>query len=496
MAGERQLPAEPDRQWSGFMSRTAKRVANNLGIVYGSEQQSGTPRFRRHDLEVLDAYYENRQYEGLAPWDSANKDEYIPVRMRKPRIIYAFAKVLCQRVASKLVGKDTFPVFLVEDDPETEAFLRLVVKVAKLQSRLMEPVRRTLGAGSGLVRFYFVGGACKVESYLSKYCYPEFTETGELASVRIQYTYPDPTELDEKGKPVEKWYRLDLGQMTDILYDNPVYKPNAQPEFKPVSTATHSLGFVQAVWMRTGEDKHVPDGDALTGDILDFIDEINYSLSQSSTAVSYNQDPQLTISGMDSEQLDDLIRSSAKAWNLGREGKAEFMETTLSGVERAELMRDKVKLGVQDVARVVMLDPEKFAANAQSGKAMEMLHGPLVELVNELRAQFEDLFVTLLLKIAVTMLMLRDAGVDIGIEMPEGWAPKSLNVSVQWPAIFPMTISDLKDKVGVAVAAASGNLISRETLTRWLAKDFSIEDVEAEVAKINAQPVINPFGGF
>jgi hypothetical protein len=31
---------------------------------------------------------------------------------------------------------------------------------------------------------------------------------------------------------------------------------------------------------------------------------------------------------------------------------------------------------------------------------------------------------------------------------------------------------------------------------KWLAKDFGIEDIEEEKAKIAAQPVINPFGGF
>jgi len=33
-------------------------------------------------------------------------------------------------------------------------------------------------------------------------------------------------------------------------------------------------------------------------------------------------------------------------------------------------------------------------------------------------------------------------------------------------------------------------------MTKWLAKDFGVEDIEEEVRKVNDQPVINPFGGF
>jgi hypothetical protein len=62
--------------------------------------------------------------------------------------------------------------------------------------------------------------------------------------------------------------------------------------------------------------------------------------------------------------------------------------------------------------------------------------------------------------------------------------------------VFPQTIADLRDKLTVAVQASNASLISRETLTRWLSRDFAIEDVEAEIAKVAAQPVINPFGAF
>lgn len=96
--------------------------------------------------------------------------------------------------------------------------------------------------------------------------------------------------------------------------------------------------------------------------------------------------------------MDQLIRSSVKAWNLGKEGKAEFLESSLNGVETAEKFRGNVILNIQHIARVIFLDPEKTVEHAQSGRAMEVLHGPLVELVEELQPMVERTIINLILK--------------------------------------------------------------------------------------------------
>ena len=157
---------------------------------------------------------------------------------------------------------------------------------------------------------------------------------------------------------------------------------------------------------------------------------------------------------------------------------------------------DKVKLGVQDLARVVMLDPEKVVGHAQSAKAMEVLHGPMVELIEELQPQMEQHFKNLLLKMAMTVLIQSKLAAKVPVIVPPNYVPKSLELMGVWPAIFPQTMEDLQKKVSIASSVSSANLISRETMTRWLAKDFDVEDIEEEVRKVNEQPVINPFGGF
>jgi hypothetical protein len=380
-----------------------------------------------------------------------------------------------------------------------EEYFRAVLKSSKLKSKILEPVRRVLNSGSGLVRFYLAGGALQVEFYLGKYCYPKMSESGELESVTIRYMYEDEDEKDANGKAKCMWQRIDLGTQSDIKYKEVEYKSDQNPEdiqWEVESQADHNLGFVQAEWLRTSIQRDSVDGVGLTADLCHFVDELNYSLSQSSTAVAYNQDPQLTLKNMDEEEMMGLVRSSMKAWNLGREGEASFLESGLNGVERAIELRDKVRLNLQDISRVVMLDPEKIVGSAQSGKALEIIHGPMVDLIHELRPIFEQSLNSLVLKIGLLYLMSNAQGMPVPLVIPPGFQPESLEIEWDWPSVFPQTMADLKEKISVATAAAAGNLISRETMTKWLAKDFGIKDVEEEIAKIAAQPVINPFGGF
>lgn len=489
------------RDWLYRKSRMATRADNNLGIVRMTAGSTKTPLFRNPALEILDAYYERRQYAHLVPWHETQTcdKEYIPVRKRRPLINYAFAKVLSQRLTSKLLGNQTYPILKVEEDPDTQEYLRFITKAGKLKARLLEPTRRALCAGSVLVRFYVEEGSFVVEHYLSKYAYPILRANGEMASCMIKYAYQDASQMDPNGKPKWFWFRMDLGEFQDVKYQPAEFNPDEdpqEPEWKIESVVEHNMGFVQAEWMRTAEMKDSPDGYSLIEDILDFIDELNYSLSQSSQAVSYNQDPQLALKGMTEDDVGNLIRSSQKAWLLGKDGEASFLEAGMSGVEAALNLRDKMRVGLMDVARIVLLDPEKIVGSAQSAKAMEVMHGPMVELIQELRPMIGGSVKNLTLKMAVANLILASRGEPTPVEIPPGYSPKSLNIEENWPPIFPMTMEDLQKKVAVGSQAAGGNLISRESITRWIASDFGIEDPEMEIEKIAAQPVLNPFGAF
>ena len=182
------------REWAGLgKSRTQKRIDNNLGIISGSKV-GRNKRYRDDRLHKLDQYFDGTQYDHLPSWDQDAKSEYIPIRQRKPRINFRFGKRVANEIASMLFGTKRFPKIHVEDDPYMTMYLSLVEKSAELQARMVEATRHMVVAGSVFVRFYFIEGQVRVETYRAKYCYPVFDEQGELEFVDVIYTFKDEND--------------------------------------------------------------------------------------------------------------------------------------------------------------------------------------------------------------------------------------------------------------------------------------------------------------
>ncbi len=478
------------------LSRLRRIAQNQLGVIM-TDDMNQVRQFRSEHLDLLDRYYENTQYDDLQDWDEAvSHAEYVQIRKRKPRVIYNLPKAMVDKVAAKLIGESAFPKFVIEDDEDDTAFLRIVQKACKYRRALITPIKHLLISGAVFVRYYIINGNVKIEYAKSKYCYPQFDANGELQQVEIKYVYEDQNDRDEKGTPRQKWYRLILDKTSDVLFDNPPYKAGVRPTFNEVARADHGLGWVQGEWMVTHEDKFDYDGYSLFGDILGFIDDMNYSMSQSSQAAQYNQEPQLTVNGLDEDEVDRLIKSSEKAWNLGKEGEAGYLETDMAGVQATGELRDKFRNLALEVARVVMHDPEKIMGSAQSGKAMEILYAPLVELIDELRCVIEPNITQLLVKIGMTCLHYNALGEETVVITPPGYMPESLDITVQWPQIFPPTLQDMQAMATIATSLSQAMIVSRESLTRWIASSTPIIDnAEEELAKIAAEPILNPFGG-
>lgn len=480
------------------LSRLRRFAQNHLGVIM-TEDMNQVKEWRSDFLNLLDCYYENEQYDDLMDWNEALKqNEYVPVRERKPRIIYNVAKVLVDKVTSKLAGESTFPKFKIEGEEDDTEFFNTVQKAIKFRSRLIDPIRNTLKHGACFVRYYLVNGQVKIEYAKSMYCYPQFDQTGQLENVEIKYVYEDQNDRDAQGSPIKKWYRLVLTQQADIMYDNPIYRAGVRPTFTEAARADHGLGWVQGEWFITHEDKFDYDGRSLYGDVLGFIDELNYSLSQSSQAIQYNQDPQLAVNKMDEDEIDKLIKSSAKAWNFGREGEGKYLETELGGVKEAGEQRDGFKTLMLDVVRIVLHDPEKITGNAQSGEALKQLYAPMLELIDELRSVLEPLIVNLLIKISMTLLHYNAEGFETIVQTPDGYVPNSVEFTIQWPSIFPPTLADINLMATAANMLQQAGVISRESLTKWFAAQTNIiDDVDEELKRIETQePLPSPFGSF
>lgn len=493
------MPRSLKPKGDGF-SRLRRFANKHLGVIM-TDDQAQSQQYRSEYLDILDKYYNNEQYDDLTDWETAtapDQTDFVPLRKRKPRIIYNLGKVMVDKVAAKLIGSQTFPTFSIESDDDDTAFFRTVLKASKFRPKMIDTIKHMLTSGASFARYFLVDGNIQIESFKSKYCYPTFDAIGELETIEIKYVYDDSADLDAKGEPKKKWFKIQLNKQSDILFDNPPYQPGgAKPTFNVVSETQHDLGWVQGEWFVTHDDKHDFDGYSIFGDILDFIDELNYSLSQSSQSNAYNQEPQLTVTKIDGDELEALVKSSTKAWNLGREGEAKYLETTGKGMQMANELRDKMRRFALDVSRVELQDPEK-SAGVQSGEALKLLNAPLCELVDELRAVIEPKFVNLLIKIAMSCLHFNALGEETILETPPGYIPSSLDLTVAWPPIFPATLADISSAASAANQLSTSQIISRDSLTRWIAQMIpSIDNVEEELDKISKQePLPSPFGTF
>jgi hypothetical protein len=484
------------------MSRLMQRAMYNPDFVKDDSFNSSTQNvFRDPQLEIYDAYFENRQYANLPGWNTAAAVAGRPVNMREraPLIKPPFARGLSSLVASKLIGPTVFPKISIPDLPDDQAYWRAILSGSQLQMFLLEPMKRMINTGAIFVRFHLVGNSIKKEWFSAKFCYPVFDESGELEEITIKYIYSDPNDIDDMGNPRRKWFRMDLGQNAETTFDNPPYVlGESDPIFTPVDTVEHNFGFVQGEWLSTtGEG----DGYGLVSDIMGFIDELAYSLSASSKAVGYNQDPQVTFSGMNSDEMDNVVRSAEKSWLLGREGKAAFLESNLTGVARAMELRDKITQNLSLLSRVVLLDPEKIVGSAQSAKAMEVLHGPLKDMVDELRLPVTTGLERLILKMGAANFLSFEGGGPFIIAIPQGFVLQQLSFDLKWPEIFQHTLEDTSNKVGYTTKALAGGIIGPRTAVMHIADDFNIEDIDQELADIQAHAqavaALNPFnGGF
>lgn len=460
-----------------------------------------SPRYKL--LDHYDQYFEGTQYDKLRPWDQdrdAGSGQYIPIRKRKPLVSFNISRLFCERASAKLAGHRALPKFTIPSDPDTEELLKLLMKQSKLQVKAIDMAKEFFKHGTVFAKFMVVNGVFKLDTYNAKWCSPKFNEdTGELVGVRIQYKFEDEEAKKKDKKKIMRWYRLDITEMSEILYDNPEVdnESNEEPVFQVKKQVDHELGFVPGEWITMGEKQNKIDGESILFGMTSINDCVNYQLSQSDQAVSYSQEPQMAFSGMSTDEIDNLIKTSTKAWNLGREGQANFIETSGASVEMAKNHMVNLNQKAQDLAKVVILDPERMTGVYQSGEAMKVLHAPLVDLIEESRPWFGDYgLVPLLQKMVGAAIILNERGAELSITFPEGYQPQSLDIELVWKPVFPPTLDDIQKAVNIASGAATANIVARVTATKFVSEYFGIEDAEAEQKIVETQPPPpSPFGG-
>ena len=333
----------------------------------------------------------------------------------------------------------------------------------------------------------------------SNFCYPIFNNVQDLTSVTILYVYDCPNERDkETQKPKKKWFKMFLGENEEILYDNPYYDPDSKDpvKFKVVEKADNKLGKVQGIWFKLGDNHHSFDGLSLVENILDLGDSISYNICQSDRATEYSCDPQAIFSGMNKDEINDLVKSKNKGWVLGKDGRVNFLESSGGGVANATEMERRLIQKSQEITRAVEHDPQKILSSAQSGRAMEILHQPLVDMIQELRPEVGTCLVKALVLTLSTVASVAKEQRKLLFPIPNNinFSVRDYDINLKWGRVFPETIQDISSRVDLLLRLSSANIISRKTVLRLVSsiEEFGINDVEEEMKEVETQKQFNP----
>jgi hypothetical protein len=242
-------------------------------------------------------------------------------------------------------------------------------------------------------------------------------------------------------------------------------------------TVTHNLGFVPMVWVRNLPGGKGIDGCCTFAAAIDTSIEIDYQLSQAGRGLRYSSDPLLIIkepAGTDTK----FNRTGSNAMVVDPTGDAKLLEIDGSAAEAViSYVRTLRELALESV-HGNRSTPDKMGM-AQSGRALELLHEPLIWLADKLRTSYGAALLAL-----VKMTIKAAARMEIRIAEKPVTFPADIDVSLRWGHWFHPTHHDnLEESQALAHSAQAGQ-ISRQSAVMLVCDRYDLPDAPAELAAI------------
>ncbi len=449
---------------------------------------------RTRRLDLLTRVLNGTLYDGLRHSFGEEKtasDEYIPIRERRPAVRYNLARIVVADSTSLLFSEAHFPTVECSDGPTREA-LQTVVKDCRLNAVMLDAA--IMGStGSVVLWLRVLKSRLFVQALPTLYLTPSFDPDAPDRLVRVREQYKvRGADLRARGYAIDDdaqcrdfWFAREWDTQAETWFlPWPVRADSAAaPQIDADRTVTHRLGFVPMVWVR-----NLPGGDEIDGactfePAIDTQIEIDYQLSQAGRGLKYSSDPTLLIKEPAMGDGGRLVKGGGNALVVDSEGDAKLLE--ISGNAAAaviEYCRALRELALESVGGN-RADPQR-GAFSQSGRAMELMNQALVWLADKLRIAYgEGALLDLLHMIAVLRSrydLVTRGGSKIG--PISATAP----VSLRWARWYTASADDRQADAATLKLHADAGHISQETAVKAIAADYDIEDIPAELARIQA----------
>lgn len=397
-------------------------AANNLKQI-GPAQDSASSQFRARFfldsdryrlLDRRQSYYDCTQHDykrfdfdgrvissagGIAatqPLLSSEKAAwYVPLRSRRPSSPYRLARVITNSFTNLVFGEDRFPQFKVDGDPDTEDFIKAMVKSMSLPSKMIQA--RNLGGSVGTVglSWCFLNGKPRCEVHNAKNLFVhEWEDRAQCVPRHVTEVY---TAKVQEWDPARKrfgmttyWYRRDWTPNMDVVFQPVRDEPGKDIVWEPDldKSADHQNGIIHFVWIQNLPNDDI-DGFPDYEGLYEPFDTLDLLLSVITRGATLNLDPTLKLK-MDPDLVNRMgvRKGSDQALIVGEEGDAEYLELQGTALEAGISLVNTKRRAALETAECVIPDPDEISANGTSSVAMKMLYSPMLGKGNTIREQY------------------------------------------------------------------------------------------------------------
>lgn len=484
-------------------------------------------------LDKLDAYHRSTQYDHFKyDWDGRYRGYgdtapiqpgwYVPHRERKPSVNVEMGKLIVSRFTAMTMGEDQFPQVQVLGDADAEDYVKAMIRASRFESKLLEARDKGGACGTAVMSFAFVDGKPRVSVHRAKHMRVlQWHDRYEFrpAVVLKCYRYTRSELVDGRPKEVAYYY-VRLWTMDSETVWEPIPEADARKEDwmarLPSHTVRHSYGECPVYWAQNLPDSDSEDGLSDFDGLLDDFDELNRLMSATSKGTIANVDPTLVVK-MDPAANHGSLRKGSENAIFSPNG-ANYLELTGTSINTALGLAKQLIQYLLDVSGVVLVDPSQIAGAARSAAALRLIFKPMINQCNKIRSQYGDLLAAPMLEgMLRAARSVQSSGGEIYVtedgrrvqDQPTISLPPRVettydddgnatvrrterapgtaeDIDLRWPDYFKNTPQD----VAAAVQSASnarGVLVSDRTATRFVAGDFGVEDVDAEVQMLKKE---------
>jgi hypothetical protein len=420
--------------------------------------------------------------------------EYIPLRNRRPSVRYTLCRVVVEDSVSLLFSEGHFPTFDCADS-ELVSTLADVVKETRLNQVMTDAALR--GAiGSVAILMRLLRGRIFFSVLDTIYLTPLWDAMAPDTLLSVTERYKVPGQLliangyDVADPASDYWFMRRWDAQDEIWYVPSLTSDPSAPAVDAARCVHHGLGFVPLVWI------HNLPGPSASGDpndgactfraAVETQIEIDYQLSQVGRGLKYSSDPTLLIKEPASSDT-EIVKGAGNALVVSENGDAKLLEiggtASTAVIEYVRTLREMALESVHGNRA----SADRLTA-AQSGRALELMNQGLIWLADNLRISYGEGALLTLARMVLRAAQLYPVTV-LGAKV--GDLDPSARLSLKWPRWYAPTSDDRqKDALTLSTLAAAGQ-ISRETAIKSIADTYDIEDVDAELARIESDRIQN-----